>query len=698
MKISVAKSVAGCLYLACFVLVCNNDVSAQSEPFQWTAENLEELNWKLESENEVRMLMEEQDETRSKPVNLNSASEEDLLRIPFLNSFQRKNLSDYLKEYGEVFSVFELLSVHGFDSALIRKITPFICFPAASKSPQLTFRNLAKYGKNDILICGSTVFPRSRGYRLANTGKESGNTNYYPGNPYGLSFRYTFTLGDRLAAGLSGDKDAGEQFFAGGQKNGMDYYSAYICYSGQRILKRLVVGNFRAGWGLGLTFNTGSSFGLYPGFNQEFYVGGGIRPTQSISGSGLLNGLALSIGAGRFTLSGICSFRKRDANVIDSDTASGRAISFSSFVETGYHRTEAEMVKKGRVSEFILGGNLGFRGNFFSLGLTAYSVSLGADFQPRPALYTHFAFTGKKNFVTGADFNLFYRFIRVSGEFSRSGNGSLAWISVLNFNPDPRFSGVLLYRDYPCGFQNLYSNCFRQNTNTANEKGWYISISASLPLHFNLSLFADFCSFPWAKYGVNTPSAGNEVGAMLTWPMNKSLSIVLRYMYSSGETNLVDDADVIRETGYKHLSDFRVQLNWNVSEAVSLQSRVEVKKSSKGIKPETTGWLMFQDISLKAFKIPLKIFFRYSVFDCPAYDSRICAYEPDVLYGYSMPAYYGRGIRVCTFLRYSAGRHLIFSLKAGLTRYNDKNSISSGLDQIDANWKLDLTSQLQIRI
>ena len=698
MKISIAKLVAGCLYLAFFVLNCGITASAQSEPFQWTAENLEELNREPESENEVRMLMEEQDEMKAKPVNLNTGAEEDLMRIPFLNSLQRKNLLDYLKEYGEVFSVFELLSVQGFDSTLVMKITPFISFPRVSQSPRLTLKNLAKYGKNDMLISASTVFPRSQGYLSANTCKETGSTNYYPGNPYGISFRYAYSFGEKLAAGFSGDKDAGEQFFAGGQKNGMDYYSAYISYSGRRILKRLILGNFRAGWGLGLTFNTAGSFGLYPGFNQEFFARGGIRPTQSISESTLLKGIAISIGAGRFTLSGICSFKKRDANVIETNTASGRAVSFSSFVTTGYHRTEAEIVKKGKVSEFIFGGNLGFRGNFFSLGITAYSVSLGADLKPRPELYNHFAFSGKRNFVTGADVNVFYRFIRISGEISRCANGSFAWVSALNFNPDPRLSGVLLYRDYPCSFQNLYSNCFSRNSNSSNERGWYISISASLPYHFNLSLFADFCSFPWAKYQVNMPTSGKEAGAMLTWPMNKSLNIVLRYMYSSGETNVNDDEALVRIPGIGQTTDFRVQLNWIVSQAVSLESRVEVKKSGQGVKQGTPGWLMFQDISVKALKIPLRIFFRYSVFDCPQYDSRIWAYEPDVLYGYSMPSYYGRGIRVCTFLRYPAGRHLVFSFKAGLTRYSDRNIISSGLDRIDANWKLDLTSQLEIRM
>jgi len=672
-------------------------VYAQSEPTLWPVDGIEDLDWRAESENEYRVIMEERDENMSRPVNLNSATEEDLARIPCLNLFQRKNLFNYLKDYGEVFSMYELLAVQGFDSVLVQKISPYVSYAEASHSPPMKFRNLWKYGKNEVLLQAGTCFPRSKGYQFPEKPKATG-ANYYPGSAFGFSFRYTYTFADRLAIGFSGDKDPGEQFFAGGQKYGMDYYSGYISLSPGRTLKHLIIGNFRAGWGLGLTFNAGGSMGMYPGFNQEFSAGSGIRPTQSVSEGSNLRGIAISLGAGRFILSGICSYRKRDATVVEEDTIKGVATAFSSFIETGYHRTLAEISKRGRITEFIVGGNLSFRGNFFSLGLTAYSASLSARFQPRYELYNLLAFSGRNNVVTGTDFNLFYRFVRISGEMSRSGNGSIAWIAGLNLNPDPRFTAVILYRNYPPDFQNLYSNCFRQNTLCSNEKAWFLSLSANLPWHFSLSLFADFCSFPWAKFTVSKPSAGNDMGAMLSWQLNKSLNIILRYIYSSAETNVIKEDEAIHGTGKESSDGFRFQLNWAASQDVTLQSRIEFKKARQSLQPATTGWVLFQDICLKPFKLPVKIVIRYSVFDCPFYDSRIWAYEPDVLYGYSIPAYYGQGIRTSALLRYTPGRHFVFSLKAGLTRYNDKNIISSGLDQIDANWKLDLTGQLQIRL
>jgi len=671
--------------------------SAQSDPFVWSVEGVENADWRAESGNDYSLIAEERDELVSHPLNLNSATEEELSRIPGLNMFQQKNLFNYLKDYGEVFSLYELLSVQGFDSALLKKIAAYVCYTPASHSPPLNFRNLWKLGKSDFLLGGGSFFPRSAGYMVPDKLKEKA-ANYYPGSPYGISFRYTYSFADRLAIGFSGDKDPGEQFFAGGQKYGMDYYSGYISIKPGKILRRVIIGNYRAGWGLGLTFNTGGSLGIYPGFNQEFRAGGGIRPSQSISEGSNLRGVAIALGARRFTLNAICSYRKRDATMTAEDTTNGNPPAFSSFIETGYHRTPNEIGKMGDVKEFILGGNLGFRGDFFSLGLTAYSATLSARLQPRNELYNLMAFSGRYNFVCGADFNIFYRFARLTGELSRSRNGSIALIAGLNLNPDPRFSAVILYRNYPPDFQNLYANSFRQNTWCANEKAWFLSLSANLPLHFSLKLFSDFCSFPWAKYTVSKPSAANDMGAELSWQTNGSLNIALRYIYSAAETNVVKEDEVVRGTGNESSEDFRFQMSWAGSKVVSLQSRIELKKARQSLQKETTGWLLLQDICLKPLKPPLKIILRYSVFDCPFYDSRIWAYEPDVLYTYSMPEYYGQGIRAAALIRLAPGRHFVFSLKAGLTRYNDKNTIGSGLDLIDANWRLDLGIQLQLRI
>ena len=680
------------------LILFNSRVYSQEDQFQWKGDWADDIDSRVENENGYKILAEERDETRQRPVDLNSATNEEINCIPYLNALQRKNLSDYLKTYGEIFSVYELISVSGFDSALLLRIMPYIRFNAVSHSPPLTLKNLFKYSRNQLLVRVSTSVPRSNGYAITGDGVGAEAVSTYPGNPYGFSLRYTYTFGERLSIGFSGDKDPGEQFFKGGQKYGMDYYSGYLCYSGKRILKRLIIGNFRAGWGLGLTFNTGGAIGMYPGFNQEFSVAGGIRPTQTVSESGVLRGVAVSLGTGRLTFNGIFSLRRRDATVTVSDSVTGRAEGFSSFVETGYHRTIAELDKKGRVQEMLYGGNLSLRGNFFSVGVSGYSVKLSANLQPRPDLYNMYTFSGSENFVLGADINLFYRFMRFSGEVSRSRNGSMAFLAGVSINPDPRFSAVLLYRNYPPGYQNLYSGGFGQNSSNSNERGWYLSMAGNLPLHLTLNVFADFCYYPWAKYLLNRPSGGTELGAQLLWQLNKSLNFMVRCTYSASGSSATDQPEMVLSRGRAYVGDLRFNINWLVKESLYLQSRIEIKRSGSGSNQGQYGWLLFQDVCLNPAQSRFKIVFRYSVFDCPLYETRIWAYEPDMLYAYSMPVFYGKGSRICALIKFYPGKHFVFYLKSALTKFTNREVIGSGNDQVSSSWKLDLACELLFRI
>jgi len=682
----------GLIFMACMQASPFTNAAAQTEPFIQDLQ--EEMNRGLDDVNDYRVVLEEIDEAKTRPVDLNSAGEEDIRRIPFLNDFQRRNLQVYLRDYGEAFSVYELLAVEGFDTILVRKISPYICFRPISHSPPLTLSNLLHYGRHELVVKAGTEFPRHSGYYTA---PSPGEPCYYPGSPYGISFRYTYSYGDRLKVGFSGDKDPGEQFFAGGQKNGMDYYSGYLCFSSGKLLRRLIVGTFRAGWGLGLTFNNGGSYGMYPGFNPETAPGGGIRPTQSVSEGGVLRGAAFSLGAGRFTLSAMASFRKRDAGLITADSVGSTAV-FSSFTETGYHRTENELSKAGRVSETIYGGNLCYRGKFFSAGITAYSVSLGASLEPAARPYNTFAFRGTYNHVFGADFNIFYRFFRVSGEISRSASGSLAWIAAISINPDPRLSVNLIYREYPPGYQNLYANCFRQNSVCSNEKAWFISFTASLPWRLAISLFTDFCNYPWLKYTVSRPSSGNDFGLMLNWQANRNLDMSLRYVLSVSETNVAGEDGVLPEAAGTQTSSCRLQMNWNVSAVVNIRTRVEIRRAKITGQQAAEGWLLYQDLALGPARLPFKVILRYAVFDCPSYASRIWAYEPDVLYGYSMPVFYGQGSRAGLLVKCRTGRHVSLWLKAAYTRYYDREVTGSGPEMVVGANRLELTAEVQLKI
>jgi len=77
-------------------------------------------------------------------ININRLTPDDLQHLPFLNAVQAKNMMEYINEYGEVFSIYELQAVAGFDSATILKLFPFIEIGPPPPTVRITPGNLIR--------------------------------------------------------------------------------------------------------------------------------------------------------------------------------------------------------------------------------------------------------------------------------------------------------------------------------------------------------------------------------------------------------------------------------------------------------------------------------------------------------------------------------------------------------------------------
>lgn len=110
------------------------------------------------------------------------------------------------------------------------------------------------------------------------------------------------------------------------------------------------------------------------------------------------------------------------------------------------------------------------------------------------------------------------------------------------------------------------------------------------------------------------------------------------------------------------------------------------------------GTLLLLDVFYHPASIPLKLSCRYALFNTDNYSSRLYAYENDVLYASSMPAYYGKGFRTYLLVKYSPARWLDAWLRLSLTCYADRNIISSGLEEIKGNKVPEIKFQLRIKL
>ncbi|HKB45305.1 MAG TPA: hypothetical protein VKC90_12980, partial [Chitinophagaceae bacterium] len=71
------------------------------------------------------------------------------------------------------------------------------------------------------------------------------------------------------------------------------------------------------------------------------------------------------------------------------------------------------------------------------------------------------------------------------------------------------------------------------------------------------------------------------------------------------------------------------------------------------------------------------------------------AYENDVLYSYSIPAFFDKGFRYYFTLNYDLNKKLSLWLRWAQTIYRDKKTIGSGLDEIQGNHRSEI--KLQVR-
>jgi hypothetical protein len=257
----------------------------------------------------------------------------------------------------------------------------------------------------------------------------------------------------------------------------------------------------------------------------------------------------------------------------------------------------------------------------------------------------------------------------------------------------------LIYRNYQATYQNLFSNAFGQNSLNANERGIYLAVNTALHPRFNLSGYLDLFTFPWLKYRVDSPSHGAEFGALGTWQATKNVSIGIRYFQKNMQRNGPGIPDLaIRKLIDLNTKSYRFNIDWALDSRLVLKTRIEVKDARESATLRTYGFLVYQEAQLKTLKWLESITFRFALFDIPAYASRIYVYEPEVLYGYSVPAYQGKGTRACLVMKFGIARSINLWLRGGITHYTDRNAVGTGLDLTEGNIRVELTGQVRIRL
>lgn len=182
--------------------------------------------------------------------------------------------------------------------------------------------------------------------------------------------------------------------------------------------------------------------------------------------------------------------------------------------------------------------------------------------------------------------------------------------------------------------------------------------------------------------------------AQLVYTKGKILKATLRFKREQKQQN--PDAD----NSYKQLvnvlkQSYRLEWNWKINQKINFHQRTEITQYQKDINKIETGYLIYKDVDYTPMSSPISANLRLAYFNTPSYNSRIYAYEDDVLYGAGSGVYSGKGIRSYLNIKYHLMKKMDIWGRYALSLYRQTTTIGSGLDEIEGNCKTEVKFQVR---
>lgn len=623
-------------------------------------------------------LLQQLDYFRKHPLNLNTATAGELQAFRFLTDLQINNLIRYRNLFGKLINIHELQSVPTWDLFTIRRALPFIRIGDAVTVKE---NFLSRFrGDQSLLFRIARILEKPKGYGASFNSHYLGDRNH-------LMFRYRYQYKDLLYFGLIADKDPGEQFFKG-KSRGFDFYSLHFFARRLGIIKSLAIGDYTVNLGQGLIQWQSLAFGKSSEVMFIKRQSPVLAPYRSAGEFYFNRGLGITLQKQNIEATVFASYKKISGNIIN-DTASER---FSSLLTSGYYRTPSEIADRNQIALTSLGGNISYNTSFFKIGINAVLNQFDIPFQKRDEPYNLYAVSGKRVFNSSIDYSYTYRNLHLFGEAAVDKNFAKAFAGGALISVDPKVDLSLFYRNIQKEYQSLFGNAFTENSTPVNERGMYAGIAIRPVQGWQFNAYADVFGFPWLKYRVNAPGKGYEYLMQFNYYPGKQFEWYVRYrnknkpIDSSGNGVIYYPRDEVRQ-------NLRVHFSGQLSSLFTVRSRVELLWYAHPLKNEEEGFLGYVEAALQWKRVSSNIRLQY--FETNSYNSRIYVYESDVLYSFSIPAFYDKGFRYYLNFSCNLSKRLKGWMRWAQTVFADKQVIGSGLDEIKGRAKSEIKVQME---
>lgn len=649
-----------------------------------------------EEEGMDEVLMERLEELYGNPMDINEVGKEDLDVLPFLSEEQVDGILRYREKNGRMESLGELMMVDGLGKKEREMLRMFVKVDEGAQLKRdrqdRTLKEMLKYGKNEAVWRSDVPFYKKAGYILTDEeGVRKKMNKVYRGDRFHHSFRYAFSGMKHVLAGVQMEKDAGE--------SGIDYVTGYVMLKDIGCVKSAVLGNYRVSFGKGLAINSGMKFGKMMMLSTMDRMDAGFMKHSSMSESGYFTGGATTLQFGNWQFSAFGSHRKGDG------TYATDSMGMSSLKTDGLHRTQLEWSKKGNLGIRNFGGNVHWEHKQLRLSATAVWTHLDVPLMPKyntKASAYRLYNASDQNFMVGSVAYAYrYKSLTISGETALSNTEKQNGMASLNFLRWQMNSSNLLMligRFYGAKFVSLNGKSFGENSLVQNEDGMFVGWRSRSFRNLELEAYIDAMYFPWLKQGVSSSSYGMEGMMQALYSPNRRWNLLARYRLKSKQLDFKMDTKSKTQTMlcYDTHHTFNLQLNCTLSSFLSLRTSATGTLIRFGTNPDETGYAVGENIRWQHPKTKCRVDLGITYFNTDTYNARVYNYEPSLLYTFGSTSYYDQGIRTTLLASLPIFKNKLFLYaKFGMTKYFNRDTISSDLELIDANHREDL--QLQAR-
>ncbi len=604
------------------------------------------------------------------PININTATREELQQLPFLTDRQIEDIHAYIYLHGPMLTLGELQLTGSIDYNTRQLLSEFVYAgngPKKSDTPKL--KEVLRYGRNELVTQIDIPLYKRDGFRYHSPDELSKYPNRaYLGRAFSHSIRYSFNWHNRIRLGVTAQNDAGEPFM-GRNRAGYDFYSPYLYLKDMGLLREFVAGKYKAKFGQGLLLGGGFSVGKNMSVSSMNRQTEGLKPHSSTQEYGYLQGAGVVLGNGKTTLTLLAALTPMDA------TIKGDSL-ISSLKEDGYHRTELEWSKKHNIRLGTLGLNVryGFRG--LRIGGTLLAETLPLEYK------------GSSRFCgVSADLAVNRARFSFAGEVAIL-NSKAALIASQTFRLTDGWTLNAVFRHYNPGYLSLHSNALAESA-VQNETGLLTGFSYS-GRSLKLGGYTDLFMYPKPRYGASASSNGMDLRIEADWKMGHRDALYATARFKSKQKDC-------KYTGQlEYCLTWRYRLRWihQFRQGAELKTQLFYVRYDFIAEPISNGFALTQSYTQNLFKERLDLNITATVFCTDSYDSSISVYENGLRYSYNFMSLYGKGGRLSATVRFKMSGNMQLNVKAGGTYYLDRNEISSAQQRIDSCHKEDISIQL----